>query len=286
MKGVVLVVDDERIVRESLCDILELEGYAVHVACDGESALRKLEDVPVDLVITDIMMPGMDGISLLRAIRATDSTIPVIIITGNPTQDTTLEALREGASDYIAKPFSSREVLASTARALLKTRLLADEARWKSDATALLQSPNCTDSTAAAVQTVMTWTHTPVTVGEAAAFLEERWKELAGAEACSVYVWSLDDKPILLGDGGLPLSQAQAQQAFEVQGPHPAEPSRRRASAWIVPLVLLGTRVGLLVVRFSNAVEWPFGPEASSILSRRSAAVLAHARLIDTPLHR
>jgi len=284
MKGVLLVVDDERIVRESLRDILELEGYVVHVASDGETALRKLQDVPVDLVITDIMMPGMDGISLLRAIRSADDSLPVIIITGNPTQDTTLQALREGASDYIAKPFSSREVLVSAARALLKARLLADDALWHNDAAGILQSARRSDAAAAAVQRAMGWTHTLPTIEKATAFLEAEWKALVGAEECSVYLWSMDDLPVRPVDGGLPLSPGQAQQAFDLQRPCLVQHSpgeHGSAATWVVPLLLRGTRVGLIAVRLGSGRDWPLDLEVSSILSRRSAAVLARARLVD-----
>lgn len=284
MKGVLLVVDDEKIVRESLRDILELEGYAVHVAADGEAALRKLQDVPVDLVITDIMMPGMDGISLLRAIRSASHSLPVIIITGNPTQDTTLEALREGASDYIAKPFSSREVLASTARALLRSRLLSDEARWQNDALALLRSSRQTEDACAAVRRAMGWTRTPSSVRDAVAFLEDQWKDLTGAEACTVYVWSLDDKPVRPVDDGLPLSAGQAQRAFELQRPFLAERAQGPsgpASLWVVPLSLTNARVGLVVVQLPSGREWPIRQDVLSILSRKSAAVLARSRLVE-----
>ena len=104
----VLVVDDERAMREFLTVLLEKQGHHVIAAPDGEQALELVAQQPPDLVISDVRMPKMDGIGLLTGIRKKHPHLPVIMITAYASMDSTIQAMRLGADDYITKPFPNR----------------------------------------------------------------------------------------------------------------------------------------------------------------------------------
>lgn len=106
-----LIVDDEPTIREYLAELLAGEGYQCATAADGAMALDLLEQAAFDAVITDIMMPGIDGIALTKEITSRYGPLPVMIITGYPDRYTTNEALDAGASEFIVKPFSQIEFL-------------------------------------------------------------------------------------------------------------------------------------------------------------------------------
>ncbi len=100
----ILVVDDEQIVRESLMKWFQEDGFRVESAADGASALKKIQSEPWNLVLADIRMPGMDGMELLHRIKKMNRQIVVIVITAFATVETAVQALKEGAYDYITKP--------------------------------------------------------------------------------------------------------------------------------------------------------------------------------------
>lgn len=106
----ILVVDDEAAVRDTLRCCFEDAGYDVHAVGSGEEALQRLRRVPSDVLLTDIVMPGIDGIEVLRRARVLAPRTPVILITGHATVETAVEALRGGAADYISKPFHVDDV--------------------------------------------------------------------------------------------------------------------------------------------------------------------------------
>jgi DNA-binding response OmpR family regulator len=114
----VLVVDDEPMVREVVARYLELDGLRVHEAADGPSAVRWLGDHRPDLVVLDIMLPGLDGLSILRDLRAAGE-IPVILLTARAEEIDRVLGLELGADDYVVKPFSARE-LAARVRTVLR----------------------------------------------------------------------------------------------------------------------------------------------------------------------
>ena len=113
----VLVVDDEQVVLDGVGRHLKRDGYEVRTALSGADALAILETDGADVLISDLMMPGMDGLALLDRISDLDRPPPVIMITGYATMRTALQALRKGAFDYIAKPFTRAELLGVVARA-------------------------------------------------------------------------------------------------------------------------------------------------------------------------
>lgn len=123
----ILVVDDEMSLRELVSEVLTDDGYDVTTASTGEKALRLFAETPFTLVITDIRMPGMNGIDLLRKIKAENQDTQVIIITSHASLDTAVTALREGAYDYLIKPFEDLEVISAVVdRALEKVSLVVE----------------------------------------------------------------------------------------------------------------------------------------------------------------
>ena len=130
----ILVVDDEPNLRRVLSAQLERDGYDVHTAEDGEQALNILKEHHLDLVITDLRMPKVDGMELLRRAMAIDDELPVVMITAHGTVDNAVEALKTGAFDYLTKPFDQAEVRAIVRKALRTRDLSAAEAtRQESD---------------------------------------------------------------------------------------------------------------------------------------------------------
>ncbi len=116
----ILVVDDERAVRESLRRALELEGYEIELAGDGSEALYRLESSgEPDAMILDVLMPGVDGLEVCRRIRGTGSKLPVLMLTARTEIEDRVAGLDAGADDYVTKPFALEELLARV-RALLR----------------------------------------------------------------------------------------------------------------------------------------------------------------------
>jgi two-component system response regulator MprA len=114
-----MVVDDERAVRESLRRALELEGYEIELAADGQEALYRLEANEPDAVVLDVLMPGLDGIEVCRRLRSIGSRVPVLMLTARDEVDNRVAGLDAGADDYVTKPFALEELLARL-RALLR----------------------------------------------------------------------------------------------------------------------------------------------------------------------
>jgi two-component system response regulator MprA len=116
----ILVVDDERAVRESLRRALELEGYEIELAVDGREALDRLDSEPQpDAVVLDVLMPGVDGLEVCRTLRKSGSSVPVLMLTARTQVEDRVEGLDAGADDYLTKPFALEELLARL-RALLR----------------------------------------------------------------------------------------------------------------------------------------------------------------------
>jgi CheY-like chemotaxis protein len=117
----ILVVDDEGIIHDSLRRTLGRQGHQVDAVFGASEALELLSSQEYDLVITDLMMPDVDGIQLLQNMRARGHNVPVLMITGYPTIRTALEALRLGAVDYLSKPFTRGELLGPVNRTLRRS---------------------------------------------------------------------------------------------------------------------------------------------------------------------
>ena len=128
MNGKILIVDDEAIQREIVRDILEDQGYDVAAVSNGVEALAHLRASPVDVVLSDLRMPGMDGVELLQQIKTFDPEIVVVVITAYGSLESAVDAVKKGAYDYLAKPLGKEQLTLVVERALSR-KLLADENR-------------------------------------------------------------------------------------------------------------------------------------------------------------
>lgn len=119
----ILVVDDEEEVRDTLYHVLKSLDYRPHVAASGKDALAILRSEKIDVVLSDLYMPEMDGIELLKKVRQEDNKVVFLMITAHPTIETAVEAIKKGAYDYLTKPFHIEEVRLKINRALEKKGL-------------------------------------------------------------------------------------------------------------------------------------------------------------------
>lgn len=124
-RGRVLVVEDDRALLEAYTDVLLAAGFDVVAAADGAGALRALEHDVFDVVLTDLVLPGVNGVEILRAVRERDLDVPVVLITGNPTVETAVQAIELGALRYLVKPTSAGELIQATEHAMRLRRLVS-----------------------------------------------------------------------------------------------------------------------------------------------------------------
>lgn len=117
----VLVVEDDAAIRRGLCDSVRFAGYAVQEAPDGKAGLDAALTGEVDLVLLDILMPKMDGLTVLKEIRRSKPALPVILLTAKGEEADRVRGLRDGADDYVVKPFSAAELLARIEAVLRRT---------------------------------------------------------------------------------------------------------------------------------------------------------------------
>jgi DNA-binding NtrC family response regulator len=129
----VLVVEDDDAMRELLADELQAAGYEVVAAGNGAQALARLQRDPVDVVVTDLMMPGMKGNEVLERIRQWDPVMPVVIMTAFGSIESAVESMRAGAYHYVTKPFKMEELVETVGAAVLERRLRAAHERDPSD---------------------------------------------------------------------------------------------------------------------------------------------------------
>jgi two-component system, OmpR family, phosphate regulon sensor histidine kinase PhoR len=117
-KKAILVVDDEITVCKSIRSALVQEDYDIDMALSGEEALRMEQAKKYDVMIVDLMMPGISGLDLLRSIKTTNPSVRVIMVTGYPTMKNTLQAMQIGAFDFLPKPFLPADLRSLVAKAL------------------------------------------------------------------------------------------------------------------------------------------------------------------------
>jgi two-component system response regulator MprA len=121
----VLVADDDRAVREALERALQLEGFEVDLAPDGDSTLAAVEKRTPDAVVLDVMMPGLDGLDVTRRLRRAGNRVPILLLTARDAVGDRVEGLDAGADDYLPKPFALEELVARL-RALLRRSVPTD----------------------------------------------------------------------------------------------------------------------------------------------------------------
>src|SRR6266540_1566783 len=127
MPATVLVVDDERNIQLTLSRALSMDGYAVEVAAGGREALEKIAALPVDVVVMDVRMPDLDGLSVLEKARETRPELPFVIMSGHGSIETVRSAFKLGAFDYLEKPITEKEKLVVAVRNALAMRSLREE---------------------------------------------------------------------------------------------------------------------------------------------------------------
>lgn len=196
----VLVVDDEPFIRDILADFLAMEGYYVRTAADGQAALSELRGAPFDVVVSDLKMPNIGGLELLREVSQAYPSTLMVIMTGFGTVETAIHAMKQGAYDYVLKPFKADEIIQVVGRAVRQRRLTAENLRLR-EAVSLYKVSEAISASLSMDEVVSTITD--ATVGEAYADWVETW--LADGEGNTIaretgVADHLDLKPTLLVD--------------------------------------------------------------------------------------
>ncbi|MBI3805153.1 MAG: response regulator [Nitrospirae bacterium] len=130
-KGKILIVDDEENIRDILFEVLSNEGYQCERAAGGEEALALLKQRPFQLVLSDILMPGLSGIGLLKGAKVADPDLAFVMVTAVHAAETAIEAMRLGADNYLIKPFNLDEVILSVEKALHRRRLVIENRAYQ-----------------------------------------------------------------------------------------------------------------------------------------------------------
>lgn len=126
-KHSVLLVEDEENLHDALKLNLELEGYEITSAFDGHEALKKIEDEYFDLIIMDVMLPGVDGISITENIRLQNNEVPILILSAKNTSADRVTGLKKGADDYLTKPFNLEELLLRVHKLIEKNKRMLEK---------------------------------------------------------------------------------------------------------------------------------------------------------------
>ncbi len=132
-KGIIHIIDDEPVIRDVLGQLLASEGYEVELSASGEEALEKYPSRSFDTTLLDLLMPGLDGLEVLRRIKRVDPLAPVIIITAYGSVDSAIQAMKIGALDYVQKPFKHDDLLMALEKAVERKRLQDENARLKDE---------------------------------------------------------------------------------------------------------------------------------------------------------
>jgi len=119
----ILIVDDEEDILELLSDVVKKWGHLPIIARDGEDALQKVQDVPIELVLSDIRMPKMDGMTFLEKLKKVNPNLTVILLTGYPSVESAVHSMKEGAYDYLIKPINLDELKVKIDRGLKRSKL-------------------------------------------------------------------------------------------------------------------------------------------------------------------
>jgi response regulator RpfG family c-di-GMP phosphodiesterase len=284
----ILVVDDERVIREILAEFLTLEGFSVHTVEDGEKALTELRLRPYDLLITDLKMPRLSGLQLLERIEAERIGVLTVLMTGFGTVETAIEAMKKGAYDYLLKPFKVEEVIHVVRHALYRQRLQAENIRLRealtiykvSEAIALSHDIEHIFDVVlrAAIDEVKADVATLHLLDSRTGTYEERVKVVATDSAAhGVPSPSFPALTAQFALGAPILAHGGKAGRFFTEAVAPAELS----SFVAVPLQVRGTMVGVLnVFAFTPGKKFDEGHRKMlSVLASRAASAIDNARL-------
>ncbi len=285
----VLVVDDEKVIRDMLAEFLGMEGYVVKTAEDGVAAVSELRREQFDLVLSDLKMPKMGGIALLEEIAKTSPDALTVIMTGFGTVETAIDAMKRGAYDYVLKPFKLDEVVHVVQRGLEKQRMAAENLRLR-EALSLYKVSEAIAASLSLDQVLETVADS--CIHELSADLYAAWlddgeggfferQHLRGAGLPEgANVGTIDPQAVVrrLGEAGQILEQG-------VRGLHcfKSEPDLPLVSFMSVPLKIKHKIIGFLVVAsYTQTRRLEEGQrKLLSIIASRAAAAIENARLYE-----
>ena len=284
----VLVVDDEKFIRDIIADFLGMEGYIVRTAEDGTSAVTELERARYDMVISDLKMPKMGGLDLLKEVARTHPDTLTVIMTGFGTVETAIDAMKRGAYDYILKPFKVEEIVHIVQRGLEKRRLSAENLRLR-EALSLYKVSEAIAASLSLDEVVSTLSESALS--EVRSDLVMTW--LADGEG-NFALRSLNYSSLLeegeelgeldpakvterLSEGPLIEHGARARELFMTH------PSRQVSSLIVVPLKMRDRLLGFVsTVSLTASRRFDEGQrKLLSIIASRAAAAIENARLYE-----
>src|SRR5213079_3421568 len=134
--GLILLIEDDTAITSALERLLKAEGYDVEIVTRGDEGLKLACDKPFDVVVTDLKLPGISGLELVRQVHAAKPRLPIILMTAHGTTETAIEATKFGAYDYLLKPFEMNELLELVDTAVTSSRLMTEPVELGSTTTA------------------------------------------------------------------------------------------------------------------------------------------------------
>jgi response regulator RpfG family c-di-GMP phosphodiesterase len=294
----ILVVDDEKVIRDILCEFLALEGYLVRSVEDGDAAMQELRMRPYDIVISDLKMPRVSGIALLEKITESNINVLTVIMTGFGTVETAIEAMKKGAYDYVLKPFKVEEVVRIIQRGLDRRRLKAENIRLKEALTLYrVSEAMATSLEIDQVLDVILRATLDESSGDVASLHLQDPKTAEYVER--IKLTHEDSMPI--PDGHMPsLEMTELQRHFATGKPilaHGIQANRFFSSTSnkhplvsyvALPLQVAGRLIGMLnVFSFTPTLKFDEGARKMlSVLASRAASAIENARLYDDLLER
>lgn len=285
----VLVVDDEKFIRDILADFLGMEGYVVRTAEDGSSAMKELTRARYDMVISDLKMPRMGGLELLKEVERSHPDTLTVIMTGFGTVETAIDAMKRGAYDYILKPFKVEEIVHIVQRGLEKRRLTAENLRLReaislykvSEAIAASLSMDEVIATVAdsalneiRADFVSTW------LDDAEGGFFERSVQKNGELRADAVLGTLSPDAIM---GRLSTGDPLVEHGERAEALFAARPEPNVSSVAVVPLKMRERLIGwIAVVSLTASKRFDEGQRKMlSIVASRAAAAIENARLYE-----
>jgi response regulator RpfG family c-di-GMP phosphodiesterase len=285
----VLVVDDEKFIRDIIADFLGMEGYIVRTAEDGSSAVSELERARYDMVISDLKMPRMGGLDLLKEVSKAHPDTLTVIMTGFGTVETAIDAMKRGAYDYILKPFKVEEVVHIVQRGLEKRRLTAENLRLR-EALSLYKVSEAIAASLSLDEVVATLTDgalNEVRADTVAIWLDDgeggffQRSIVASAELPQGEELGMLDRTAVAErlKSGAPVVEHGAR-ARELFAEHPG---RQVSSVAVVPLKMRDRLMGwIAVISLTASRRFDEGQrKLLSIIASRAAAAIENARLYE-----
>jgi putative nucleotidyltransferase with HDIG domain len=285
----ILVVDDEKFIRDIIADFLAMEGYVVRTAEDGAAATEELRRSRFDLVISDLKMPRMGGLELLREVSEAHPDTMTIIMTGFGTVETAIDAMKRGAYDYILKPFKVEEVIHIVQRGLEKQRLAAENLRLREALSlykvseAIAASLSLDEVIATLSDSALHEVHADVActwLDDGAGGYFERKVDRSPAVSEGEFVGRFDPGVIASRLGGREPIVEHGARAGELLAEQPDKPV---SSVAVVPLRTRERLLGwLAVMSFTEGKRFLEGQrKLLSIVASRAAAAIDNARLYE-----